>query len=37
MAVSAASLISMACHKRFMTENSFMLIHEIRTGVEVKL
>ncbi len=24
----------MAGHKRFITKNSFMLIHELRTGVE---
>jgi ATP-dependent Clp protease protease subunit len=36
IAASAASLISMAGHKRFMTKNSFMLIHELRTGVEGK-
>jgi ATP-dependent Clp protease, protease subunit len=34
MAASAASLIAMAGHKRFITKNSFMLIHELRTGVE---
>lgn len=34
IAASAASLISMAGHKRFITTNSFMLIHELRTGVE---
>ena len=34
MAASAASLISMVGHKRFITKNSFMLIHELRTGVE---
>lgn len=34
IAASAASLISMAGHKRFITPNSFMLIHELRTGVE---
>ncbi len=36
IAASAASLISMAGHKRFITQNSFMLIHELRTGVEGK-
>ncbi len=36
IAASAASLISMAGHKRFITKNSFMLIHELRTGVEGK-
>jgi ATP-dependent Clp protease protease subunit len=34
IAASAASLISMAGHKRFITSNSFMLVHELRTGVE---
>lgn len=34
IAASAASLISMAGHKRFITRNSFMLIHEVRSGVE---
>ncbi len=34
IAASSASLISMAGHKRFITKNSFMLIHELRTGVE---
>ena len=34
IAASAASLISMAGHKRFMTKNSFMLIHELRGGIE---
>jgi len=33
MAASAASLIAMAGHKRYITKNSFMLIHELRTGV----
>jgi len=34
IAASAASLISTAGHKRFITKNSFMLIHELRTGTE---
>ena len=34
IAASAASLIAMAGHRRFITTNSFMLIHELRTGVE---
>ncbi len=34
IAASSASLISMAGHKRFITKNSFMLIHELRSGVE---
>ena len=34
IAASAASLISMSGHKRYITANSFMLIHELRTGVE---
>ena len=33
-AASAATLISSACHKRRITENSFMLIHEMRSGRE---
>ena len=33
-AASAATLISTACHKRRITENSFMLIHEMRSGRE---
>lgn len=36
IAASAASLIYMAGHKRFITKNSFMLIHELRTGVQGK-
>jgi len=31
-AASAATIISMSCHKRFMTKNSFMLIHQLSTG-----
>ncbi len=34
IAASSASLIAMAGHKRFITKNSFMLIHELRSGVE---
>ena len=34
MAASAASLISMVGHKRFITKNSFMLIHELRSGIQ---
>ena len=34
MAASAASLIAIVGHKRFITKNSFMLIHELRSGVE---
>jgi len=34
IAASAASLISIVGHKRFITENSFMLIHELRGGVQ---
>lgn len=34
IAASAASLISMCGHKRFITKNSFMLIHELRSGIE---
>lgn len=32
-AASAATIISMVCHKRYMTENSYMLIHQLSTGV----
>ena len=32
VAASAATLLSLAGEKRFITENSFMLIHELRTG-----
>lgn len=34
IAASAASLISLVGHKRFITKNSFMLIHELRSGIE---
>ena len=34
MAASAASLIAIVGHKRYITKNSFMLIHELRSGVE---
>lgn len=34
IAASAASLISLCGHKRFITKNSFMLIHELRSGIE---
>lgn len=34
IAASAASLISIVGHKRFITKNSFMLIHELRSGIE---
>lgn len=30
---SAATIISMSCHKRYMTSNSFMLIHQLSTGI----
>jgi ATP-dependent protease ClpP protease subunit len=30
-AASAATVISMVCHKRYMTPNSFMLIHQLST------
>ncbi len=30
---SAATLLSIAGNKRFITENSFMLIHELRVGI----
>lgn len=32
-AASAATVISMSCHKRYITTNSFMLIHQLSTGV----
>lgn len=32
-AASAATIISMSCHKRYITPNSFMLIHQLSTGV----
>lgn len=32
-AASAATLISVCCEKRFITRYSFMLIHELRSGV----
>ena len=31
-AASAATIISIVCHKRYCTENSFMLIHQLSTG-----
>ena len=31
-AASAATIISMVCHKRYSTSNSFMLIHQLSTG-----
>ena len=31
-AASAATIISMACHRRFITEHSFMLIHQLSTS-----
>lgn len=35
-AASAATIISMACHKRYCTPNSFMLIHQLSTGATGK-
>jgi len=32
-AASAATIISMVCHKRYITPNSFMLIHQLSTGM----
>jgi ATP-dependent protease ClpP protease subunit len=32
-AASAATIISMVCHRRYITENSFMLIHQLSTGI----
>merc|ERR1711943_38874 len=34
IAASAASLLSSVGHKRFITKNSFLLIHELRTQVQ---
>lgn len=34
IAASAASLISIVGHKRFITKNSFILIHELRGGIQ---
>jgi len=31
-AASAATLISISCHKRYITENSHMLIHQLSSG-----
>lgn len=31
-AASAATIISMVCHKRYATANAFMLIHQLSTG-----
>ena len=35
-AASAATIISMVCHKRYCTQNSFMLIHQLSTGASGK-
>lgn len=35
-AASAATVISMVCHKRYITPNSFMLIHQLSTGASGK-
>ena len=35
-AASAATIISMVCHKRYCTPNSFMLIHQLSTGASGK-
>ena len=32
-AASAATIISMVCHRRYITPNSFMLIHQLSTGI----
>ena len=32
-AASAATLISVVCNKRYITKNSYMLIHELRSGI----
>jgi ATP-dependent protease ClpP protease subunit len=31
-AASAATIISIVCHKRYMTPNSYMLIHQLSSG-----
>ena len=35
-AASAATIISMVCHKRYITPSSFMLIHQLSTGASGK-
>jgi ATP-dependent Clp protease protease subunit len=35
-AASAATMISMVCHKRFITEHSFMLIHQLSSSCSGK-
>ena len=35
-AASAATIISIVCHKRYCTANSFMLIHQLSTGATGK-
>jgi len=35
-AASAATIMSMVCHKRYITENSFMLIHQLSSGMSGK-
>jgi len=35
-AASAATIISIVCHKRYCTTNSFMLIHQLSTGATGK-
>ena len=35
-AASAATIISMVCHKRYCTSNSFMLIHQLSSGASGK-
>jgi ATP-dependent protease ClpP protease subunit len=35
-AASAATIISMSCHKRYITRHSFMLIHQLSTGCQGK-
>lgn len=32
-AASAATIISMSCHRRYITPNSFMLIHQLSSGM----
>jgi len=35
-AASAATIMSMVCHRRYITENSFMLIHQLSSGMSGK-
>ena len=35
-AASAATIISMVCHKRYITKHSFMLVHQLSSGFQGK-